>query len=267
MRLALHTMTPYPELELLWASPREVLNVRQADDLGVHIITVTHDLLKKLALFGGDLDTFSLETVRMFHNDAATAGAPLVTTDRALPVVASQALRTRKTGTTIGTPTARQPRATRPMLPSRAGSELLGGPQAGSTVLDIGSGQGDLAHPPAGDVPDVAVWGVDTARRRRVRPSAAAAQRGCGQFTQLDLVQPATLDHGQPPPSYAVCSEVLEHVDDPVLLLLNQSTLLAPGCRISSPCPAVRVRLSTGTSATSAFQGGRPARVLTDAGL
>jgi transaldolase len=74
MRLALHTMTPYPELELLWASPREVLNVRQADDLGVHIITVTHDLLKKLALFGRDLDTFSLETVRMFHNDAATAG-------------------------------------------------------------------------------------------------------------------------------------------------------------------------------------------------
>ncbi len=74
MRAALETMAPYPELELLWASPREILNVRQADDIGVHIITVTHDLLKKLALFDRDLDAFSLETVRMFHNDAATAG-------------------------------------------------------------------------------------------------------------------------------------------------------------------------------------------------
>ena len=74
MRAALEAIAPYPELELLWASPREILNVRQADDLGVHIITVTHDLLKKLALLGRDLDAFSLETVRMFHDDAATAG-------------------------------------------------------------------------------------------------------------------------------------------------------------------------------------------------
>jgi transaldolase len=74
MRAALAAMAPYPELELLWASPREILNVRQADDIGVHIITVTADLLKKLASFGKDLDVFSLETVRMFHSDAATAG-------------------------------------------------------------------------------------------------------------------------------------------------------------------------------------------------
>jgi len=74
MKAALETMAPYPELELLWASPREILNVRQADSLGVHIITVTHDLLKKLVLLGRDLDAFSLETVRMFHNDAVTAG-------------------------------------------------------------------------------------------------------------------------------------------------------------------------------------------------
>ena len=74
MRAALEVMAPYSELELLWASPREILNVRQADDLGVHIITVTHDLLKKLPLLGRDLDAFSLETVRMFHNDAMTAG-------------------------------------------------------------------------------------------------------------------------------------------------------------------------------------------------
>ena len=74
MRAALEVMAPCSELELLWASPREILNVRQADDLGVHIITVTHDLLKKLPLLGRDLDAFSLETVRMFHDDAMTAG-------------------------------------------------------------------------------------------------------------------------------------------------------------------------------------------------
>jgi transaldolase len=63
-----------PNAELIWASPREILNVVQADRIGCHIITVTHDLLKKLPLLGKDLDQFSLETVRMFHNDAQTAG-------------------------------------------------------------------------------------------------------------------------------------------------------------------------------------------------
>jgi transaldolase len=74
MKAALERIAPYPDLELLWASPREILNVRQADDIGVDIITVTADLLKKLATFGRDLETFSLETVRMFHTDATTAG-------------------------------------------------------------------------------------------------------------------------------------------------------------------------------------------------
>jgi transaldolase len=66
-----------PNAELIWASPREILNVVQADRIGCHIITVTHDLLKKLPLLGKDLDEFSLETVRMFHNDAQTAGYSL----------------------------------------------------------------------------------------------------------------------------------------------------------------------------------------------
>ncbi len=73
MRDALRIMSSQPQLELLWASPREILNVRQADELGVHIITVTHDLLKKLAHFDRDLDAFSLETVRMFYDDACAA--------------------------------------------------------------------------------------------------------------------------------------------------------------------------------------------------
>ena len=57
-------------IELIWASPREMLNVVQADEIGCHIITVTHDLLKKLPALGKDLDEFSLETVQMFRRDA-----------------------------------------------------------------------------------------------------------------------------------------------------------------------------------------------------
>ena len=60
--------------ELIWASPREILNVVQADQTGCHIITVTHDLLAKLPSLGKDLTEFSLDTVRMFHRDAADAG-------------------------------------------------------------------------------------------------------------------------------------------------------------------------------------------------
>jgi len=64
-------------VSLLWASPREILNVRQADDIGVDIITVTHDTLTKLGLFGKPLDEYSLDTVRMFFNDAQAAGFTL----------------------------------------------------------------------------------------------------------------------------------------------------------------------------------------------
>jgi transaldolase len=74
---ALDVMRPYPNLELLWASPREVLNIVQADAIGCHIITVTHELLKKLPILGRDLEDYSLETVRMFHRDATSAGFAL----------------------------------------------------------------------------------------------------------------------------------------------------------------------------------------------
>ncbi len=62
---------------MIWASPREVLNIVQADVVGCHIITVTADLLKKLPSIGKDLDQFSLETVRMFLDDATAAGFTL----------------------------------------------------------------------------------------------------------------------------------------------------------------------------------------------
>ena len=61
-------------VELLWASPRELLNVVQANSAGCHIITVTRTLLEKLTLLGRDLDEVSLDTVRMFHDDAEQAG-------------------------------------------------------------------------------------------------------------------------------------------------------------------------------------------------
>ncbi len=63
-----------PRAELLWASPREILNIIQADQVGCGIITVTNDLLKKLSLIGKDQDHYSLETVKMFYNDAQAAG-------------------------------------------------------------------------------------------------------------------------------------------------------------------------------------------------
>jgi transaldolase len=66
-----------PRSELIWASPREVLNVVQADQVGCHIITMTHDLLKKLESLGKNLDQFSLETVQMFRRDAIAAGFTL----------------------------------------------------------------------------------------------------------------------------------------------------------------------------------------------
>ena len=74
MREALECCRQHPHIELIWASPREVLNVVQADEIGCHIITVTHDLLAKLAGIGKDLDEFSLETVQMFFDDAEASG-------------------------------------------------------------------------------------------------------------------------------------------------------------------------------------------------
>ena len=65
------------QVEVIWASPREVLNAVQADQCGCHVITMTSDLLKKLAALGKDLDVYSLETVQMFRRDAEAAGYEL----------------------------------------------------------------------------------------------------------------------------------------------------------------------------------------------
>ena len=77
MSVALERLQGRPMAELLWASPREVLNIYQAAEIGCHIITVSPDLLAKLALKGKDLAVYSLETVAMFRRDAIQAGYSL----------------------------------------------------------------------------------------------------------------------------------------------------------------------------------------------
>jgi transaldolase len=73
MKEAVDIMADFPNQELIWASPRELLNIFQADEVGCHVITVTHDVLKKLPLIGKDLGEYSLDTVRMFYSDAQKA--------------------------------------------------------------------------------------------------------------------------------------------------------------------------------------------------
>lgn len=71
---ALRDLSIAPRAQLIWASPREILNVFQAEDIGCHVITVTSDILNKAPLVGKNLDLYSLETVRMFYADAVASG-------------------------------------------------------------------------------------------------------------------------------------------------------------------------------------------------
>jgi transaldolase len=74
MAKAVEILKVAPAAELIWASPRELLNIFQANEIGCQVITVTNDIINKLPLIGYDLDEFSLDTVKMFYNDAVTAG-------------------------------------------------------------------------------------------------------------------------------------------------------------------------------------------------
>jgi transaldolase len=77
MQAALRYLAGHSNIELIWASPRELLNIFQADAIGCHIITATNDILKKLSLVGKDLQEYSLETVQMFYQDAQESGYKL----------------------------------------------------------------------------------------------------------------------------------------------------------------------------------------------
>jgi transaldolase len=77
MAEAVRRLAAAPNTELIWASPRELLNIFQADAIGCQIITVTNDILQKLSLVGKNLGEYSLDTVKMFHNDGREAGFEL----------------------------------------------------------------------------------------------------------------------------------------------------------------------------------------------
>ena len=77
MRSAVEILKDLPQVELIWASPRELLNIFHAESVGCHVITVTHDVLKKANLVGKDLGEYSLDTVKMFYEDARKAGYSL----------------------------------------------------------------------------------------------------------------------------------------------------------------------------------------------
>jgi transaldolase len=77
MAAAVQMMAVSPKLELIWASPRELLNIFHADQVGCHIITATHDVFKKLSVVGKNLDEYLLDTVKMFRHDAVKAGFQL----------------------------------------------------------------------------------------------------------------------------------------------------------------------------------------------
>lgn len=77
MKEAVSVLKRHDNVELIWASPRELYNVIQANDIGCHIITATNDILKKLKLIGKELTQYSLETVQMFYNDARSVGYTL----------------------------------------------------------------------------------------------------------------------------------------------------------------------------------------------
>jgi transaldolase len=84
MQQAARMLEPLPNIELLWASPRELLNIFQADDAGCHIITLLPEILNKLDLVGKELSTYSLDTVKMFYRDACAAGYQI---DTRVPVL------------------------------------------------------------------------------------------------------------------------------------------------------------------------------------
>lgn len=83
MAEAVKLLTEAPNTQLIWASPRELLNIFHADEIGCHVITVTNDILKKLSLVGKDMDDYSLETVKMFYEDGQAAKYKLHTEDQA----------------------------------------------------------------------------------------------------------------------------------------------------------------------------------------
>jgi SAM-dependent methyltransferase len=146
--------------------------------------------------------------------------------------------------------------------------KLLGRPAHGSAVLDIGSGQGEFALHLQRLFPDLAIWGVEYSAEGVARAQARAVSEGLTtQFRQADLLQATTLASDQPAATSAICSEVLEHVDDPTRLIHNARALLAPGCRLVVTVPGgPRSAFDHHIGHYQHFTAARLSGVLTDAG-
>ena len=236
MREALALLAPYPQLQLLWASPREILNVTQADELGVphhH----GHARPAEEAVEPGPRSRRLLAGHRAHVPRRRPSGRlPAVTArDDVGPPEGAQIDDWDHHWDSYGEAAEGNPANDYRRSLVR---KLLGRPPAGSVVLDIGSGQGELAIHVRELYPDVAVRGVEYSASGVRRSRAAAAARGVEvTFTQRDLLEPVTLEPGEPAATHAICSEVLEHVDDPVALLRNAINLLAPGARVVVTVP------------------------------
>ena len=117
--------------------------------------------------------------------------------------------------------------------------KLLGAAAQGAVVLDIGCGQGQFAVDLQATNPQAAVFGVEySAEGVKPGPAARRARRAsAAKFYERNLLEPVARDPEQPPATHAVCSEVLEHVDDPVTLMRNAATLLAPGAKVVVTVP------------------------------
>jgi 2-polyprenyl-3-methyl-5-hydroxy-6-metoxy-1,4-benzoquinol methylase len=146
--------------------------------------------------------------------------------------------------------------------------KLLGRPPTGSTVLDIGSGQGEFALHYQRAFPDLLVSGVEYSSAGVERARAHAAKEGSAvRFWQADLLTPTELPPGQQPATFAICSEVLEHVEDPTTLIRNARALLAPACRLVVTVPGgPRSALDHHIGHYQHFTAAKLHNVLTDAG-
>jgi len=146
--------------------------------------------------------------------------------------------------------------------------KLLGRPAAGATVLDIGSGQGEFAVQFARLYPDLDVRGVEYSASGVAKAQASAQAAGVkAHFRQVNLLQPTTRPQTEPAATFALCSEVLEHVDDPTTLIRNARALLAPGARLVVTVPGgPRSAFDRHIGHFQHFTAAKLRAVLTDAG-
>jgi len=146
---------------------------------------------------------------------------------------------------------------------------LLGDVRPGSVLLDIGSGQGQFAIDFQRDRPDVRVFGVEYSAEGVRRANGAAQSAGvAATFIQRNLLEPVTLAEGQPPATHAICSEVLEHVEDPTTLIRESIALLAPGAKVVVTVPGgPRTAFDKHIGHYRHFTGPALHTILTDAGL